>query len=435
MQGHRDKHAAWVLSGVCVRIAQKMGLHRDGESLNLTPFETEMRRRLWWNLVIHDSGLAIMSGLSYSVISMNWTTKLPRNLNDAELFPGSTEPIHDREGPTEMGFSILMYTVWRFIIKWQRDHPGFEAAMLGYNMDTYRSKFGGLAGNSSTALEFPYGMYRELVDSFEEELNELLDRYIDPAAGPSHAVAWAVPGMLIQKLRDTLVPFTELPEYGTEIFSPSDNVFRLGVASLDNNAELFDLLERNGFMWHHKLHFQGEMFTAMVAQLVHRPKGSLSERGWRGVDIVYRFHPELYDMSQRQNVTLRSFVMKAWKNRALALAEQGQTAAPIPVAVCELTKTFPEGRVPDVTTPMSTASSGGAREGSMPASRQGSNRWGPTTGTAPVPTATFGGDLTFGGMLDMGAMDWDMFADNMAQERGNLSGLGYPLGGNIAPPW
>src|SRR5690554_228432 len=106
-----------------------MGLHRDGETLNLTPFETEMRRRLWWNLVMHDSGLALMSGLSYSVISLNWTTKVPRNINDAELFPDSNEPIPDRDGPTEMGFSILMATIYRFIIRWHRDHPGFEAAV------------------------------------------------------------------------------------------------------------------------------------------------------------------------------------------------------------------------------------------------------------------------------------------------------------------
>lgn len=412
-----------------MRIAQKMGLHRDGESLNLTPFETEMRRRLWWNLVVHDSGLAIMSGLSYSVISLNWTTKLPRNLNDAELFPGSTEPIQDREGPTEMGFSILMYTVWRFIIKWHRDHPGFEAAMLGYDMSSYQSKLGGMTDASNATLEFPYGMYRDLVNTFEEELNALLDKYIDPAAGPSHTVAWAVPRMLIEKLRDTLVPYTDLPEYGVEIFSPSDNLFRLGVASLENSRELFDLLERNGFLWHHKLHFQVEMFTAMVAQLVHRPKGALADRAWRGVDIVYRYHTELYDMSHRKHVTLRSFVMKAWKARALVLAEQGATGAPLPVAVCELTKTFPEGRVPDVATPVSVASSSaGAREAG-----RGGGRFGSVGG--PGGAAAFGGDLTFGGMLDMGTLDWDMFADNMAQERGNLSGLGYPaLGGNIGPP-
>lgn len=420
-----------------------MGLHRDGESLNLTPFETEMRRRLWWNLVMHDSALAIMSGLSYSVISLNWTTKLPSNLNDAELFPGSTEAIQDREGPTEMGFSILMYSIWRFIIKWHRDHPGFEAAVLGYDMDTYKSKFGGMTDTSGATIEFPYGMYRELVDSFEEELVALQHKYVDPAAGPSHAVAWALPKMIVEKLRDTLVPYTELPEYGVEVFTARDNLFRMGVASLESNAEFFDILERNGFMWHHKLHFQVDLFTAMVAQLIHRPTGTLTDRAWKGVDTIYRYHPELYDMSSRQHVTLRSFIMKAWRNRTKTLAEQGlPLPGPVPVAVCELTKTFPEGRVPDVSTPASMGSAPGPREGGMGMGQgqgQGQGpgaRWGmgpPPPGATSTPLTS---DVAFGGMLDMGAMDWDMFADTMAQERGNLSGLGYPaIGGNIAPPW
>lgn len=425
-----------------------MGLHRDGESLNLTPFETEMRRRLWWTLVVHDSGLAIMSGLSYSVISVNWTTKLPRNLNDAELFPGSTEPIPDRDGPTEMGFSIMMFTVWRQIIKWHRDDPGFEAAMMGYDVDPSRSSLNGLSSPGGPGRGEPqnqygsYRSYRELLDAFEDELHALQDKYIDPAAGPSHAVAWAVPGMLVEKLRDTLVRLTDLPEYGTEVLTARDNLFRLGIASLENNQEFFELLERNGFLWHHKLHFQAEMFTAMVAQMVHRPRGTLADRAWRGVDIVYRYHPELYDMSQRKHVTLRTFVMKAWKNRAVALAEDGKPGEPLPAVVHELTKTFPEGRVPDVSTPASAASSAGAREGSMPggggggggSSRAGHGRWAAMEGGRPM--ATWGGDLTFGPYLDVESMDWDMFADNVAQERGNLPGLGYPaLGGNLGPPW
>ena len=42
-----DSHLPTMVS-LLVNIAQSMGLHRDGEQFNLPPFETEMRRRLWW---------------------------------------------------------------------------------------------------------------------------------------------------------------------------------------------------------------------------------------------------------------------------------------------------------------------------------------------------------------------------------------------------
>ncbi|KAK7214682.1 hypothetical protein V2G26_002685 [Clonostachys chloroleuca] len=45
LHGRHDAHVTCVLSGVCIRIAQKMGLHRDGQLLGLPPFDTEMRSR------------------------------------------------------------------------------------------------------------------------------------------------------------------------------------------------------------------------------------------------------------------------------------------------------------------------------------------------------------------------------------------------------
>ena len=48
----RSQMNCYLLSSVCIRIMLKMGLHRDPSKLkNLSPFEGEMRRRIW-NLAI-----------------------------------------------------------------------------------------------------------------------------------------------------------------------------------------------------------------------------------------------------------------------------------------------------------------------------------------------------------------------------------------------
>lgn len=54
----------WSLTSVAVRIAQGMDLERDGVSLGLPPFETEMRRRIWWLLKTHDFRTAELCGLA-----------------------------------------------------------------------------------------------------------------------------------------------------------------------------------------------------------------------------------------------------------------------------------------------------------------------------------------------------------------------------------
>lgn len=51
MRTQVDSHTFWILTGVAIRLAQRMGLHRDGESLGLPPFEVQMRRRLFWQLL------------------------------------------------------------------------------------------------------------------------------------------------------------------------------------------------------------------------------------------------------------------------------------------------------------------------------------------------------------------------------------------------
>jgi hypothetical protein len=46
-----------------IRIAQRMGLHNESTYTRYTAVEAEMRRRLWWSLVIFDHRMCEMSDL------------------------------------------------------------------------------------------------------------------------------------------------------------------------------------------------------------------------------------------------------------------------------------------------------------------------------------------------------------------------------------
>lgn len=50
-----DARIFWTLTGLVVRLAQALGCHRDGSHFDMSPFECEMRRRLWWHVCILDS--------------------------------------------------------------------------------------------------------------------------------------------------------------------------------------------------------------------------------------------------------------------------------------------------------------------------------------------------------------------------------------------
>ena len=62
MRNVYNAHTSWTLMGLAQRLAEGMGLHRDGTYLGLSPFETEMRRRLWWMMRMFDSHMAELAG-------------------------------------------------------------------------------------------------------------------------------------------------------------------------------------------------------------------------------------------------------------------------------------------------------------------------------------------------------------------------------------
>lgn len=104
-----EARAVWTLTGLALRIAQNMGLHIDGTLLGLSPFETEIRRRVWWQLKMHDFRAAELSGQAkFRDFELDPTApKRPTNVNDDELYPSMTQFPTESLKPTEMIWCAL----------------------------------------------------------------------------------------------------------------------------------------------------------------------------------------------------------------------------------------------------------------------------------------------------------------------------------------
>ncbi|KAK6383021.1 hypothetical protein LTS17_003691 [Exophiala oligosperma] len=97
----------WVLNGLAIRLAQSVGMHRDGASLRLSPFETEMRLRLWWHLCILESRAPEDQGFQPTVDVTNRELRLPLNVNDNQIYPDMTQFPTESDGWTEMSFFLI----------------------------------------------------------------------------------------------------------------------------------------------------------------------------------------------------------------------------------------------------------------------------------------------------------------------------------------
>lgn len=310
LQSQYNRHASWVLSGSLVRIAISMGYHRDGETLKLPPFETEMRRRIWWQIVNYDLKLTVDCGFRHQSIPTDFNTKQPLNLNDADLYPDASGELKSREGPTEMAFMLVSHRLTEFMLD-EKSRLTVESTILGQ-------------GTPELPLN-PDTMERNrlLVQTLEQDLLEIERRFLSPTAGNAHLAALGLRPHLINRLNDTMRPMNEAPEWGTEIFGPKDNIFKLLLCTSENIGDAYRHMKEWGFGWFVRLHFHLEIMASLSSFMYQRPICDFSDRSWRVFDNLYREFPELHNFGQRAHITQAQFTLKAWDAREQAYHNSG----------------------------------------------------------------------------------------------------------------
>jgi hypothetical protein len=81
-----DPFQLWLVLGVVLRIAMRMGYHREPSHYPaISPFEGEMRRRLWYLMFIYDVLTSFSVGLPAMMRQMQWDTRSPTNLADTDF--------------------------------------------------------------------------------------------------------------------------------------------------------------------------------------------------------------------------------------------------------------------------------------------------------------------------------------------------------------
>lgn len=396
-------------------MAQKLGYHRDGEQLALTPYETEMRRRIFWQLLMHDNMAAAFSGITNQFNASQWDTKPPSNINDADLFPGSMEPVQPRQGPTEMIFVMVMCEVHEFHKCAHHENAAdFEAAVMGQDLEG--------EADSSFRHQAMFEKMRTEVSNVDRKLKEIEEMYCDPSAGNVHMAALAIRPMFTKDFDKILVPMREQPEWGTEIFGPKDNLFKLMVTSNEHRAMVHETMHKVGFQWFMKNKFQLDFFAYLTGQLIIHTQGTLSDRGWECVRATYKDHPELFDVSQKPNLAQAQFTLRAWRAREVTYAKNGWPLE-TPTYIQQLRDLVPSG---------DGRSSGKASANVTPSvSMDGLHLTSPQQGQQPSQQMDTSMNSNVDGFMNMPAFTWDMFGDMMPNNSDQFSAAvfgGYGLG-------
>ena len=296
-----DPRSLWTLTGLAVRIGQRMGLHRDGLSLGLSLFETEIRRRVWWQIAILDSRSAELSGSSNSSLPCFENFKLPLNVNDSDLNVSMTELPAHQAGPTEMIFCMIRYEFGTFLVNSQssklRPATSFDGFVQGLSGDPKS-----LSGKEKA------------IGELERHLEDNYLRYCDPAT-PLHFISITVARTGIAVLKFRMHSHLQAQDQGATISQAEQDalfVNALKIIGSYNLAHSSKIMQR--FLWHTSVHFQWPALIHALSELRKRTIGDEVDEAWQQIGEVYDNHPEM--LSEGKSALSRAvgnLTIKAWE--------------------------------------------------------------------------------------------------------------------------
>lgn len=250
-----------------IRLAYALGLHRDGTALGLSPFETDMRRRLWYQICALDFLSSDTSGTVPSISQFD--SKLPLNINDADLRPEMTELPEPRIGVTEMTFVLIQNEIINTQRRLRQNSSTGDFSMIGPKLTIAEKE----------------GILQELSDHLESTYLQYCDN-----AGPILGSAATLARLMVSNL--------SLVNYGLVGGDPSnsidllpqatkDRLFRTCIGSIEQTRSLAVDSDTKKFAWIFKAEVQWYAMAYILREVGLREPSELVEKGWEVVDRVF----------------------------------------------------------------------------------------------------------------------------------------------------
>jgi hypothetical protein len=300
-----DTKFCWTLVGLLIRVAQGMGLHRDGVHLKLSPFETEIRRRLWWAILLLDVRAAEEQGTDLIIGYRGYDTELPGNLNDSDLEVDATKMPESREGRSDSAVSILRFeicsTVRRFLL------AGTAMAYASQDPPDEDS----ISDREALLIE----VYERVENRFLKHLANETDSLYWAAAMLARIIMGKMCLVLYQpllfsksdeKLTDEIrqrayVAAIEVTEYGQRL-------------NMDPRCKQYHWLFRTYTTWH--------AVAYTLIETCRRPWTALVERGWQAITSHPRTAFDAKPSSDQSALfmPLRKLYMRARRHRTAEIA-------------------------------------------------------------------------------------------------------------------
>ena len=322
----RDNHeprAIWSLTGAMIRIADGMGMQLDGSLLGLSPFETELRRRIWWQIKMHDFRAAELGGqakLRYFEVD-DTTPKKPANVNDSDLHPTMLQAPHESTKATEM--------IW---VMFRSELANFAASQKVKMQKKGKAMF--------SSEEYPAMDDLKMKDEFISKLEDMLEakylRFCDPSQ-PLQFLTLVMGRASINLMRFLSHHPRRWAKLDKVPASEQDYVWNVTLQLLEHYRIVQTNPQLHLFAWNTPYFIQWHAVIHMLDTLRADPLHLDAAKAWGLIDALYENNSEMLLSTNRPIfVAVGNLCLKAFNARVAALTREDKQLSDPPEYIAKL---------------------------------------------------------------------------------------------------
>ncbi|KAI9687577.1 MAG: hypothetical protein M1822_002187 [Bathelium mastoideum] len=307
-----DPQSLSSMLSVAIRIAQRMGLHSESACAKCNPLEAEMRRRLWWSLVLFDNRIGEMAQHKTASLSPAWDCRIPRNLDDSDLRPEMKDLPAAQEKPTEALFAVA-----------RSDIGDFTRSTM-YHLDFTNPTLKSLVKDARRSA-LPAG--GEVV-VLEKVIEEKYLKFCDPEVPLHFMTIWTTRAYLAKcRLEEYWSTFPDWSVSQTE--AQRDAAISYALSRLECDTKITSSPLTKGFSWLTHCYFPFPSYLFISQDLRRRPASKQAERAWEVMSDNYRAHFDFTDgMLSPFFKIFAKLVLQAWEARQAISGQSGEHLAP-----------------------------------------------------------------------------------------------------------
>ncbi|KAH7071186.1 hypothetical protein BKA63DRAFT_68406 [Paraphoma chrysanthemicola] len=303
--------------GITARIAQRMGIHDEATNSKHPPLEAELRRRLWWSLVLFDARVSEMTDFRLGLLLPTWDCKQPSSVNDFDLRHEMKRPPEVHSLTSEALFAVLRAEFGNFI-RYSACHLDFVNPAL-----------------KAVAEAAPRKSYT--LEAFEEMIEAKYLQKCDSQIPLHYMTTWWARGQLakcrfIEHISYCSTTSTQLTD------KERDAGISSAISMLECDTKLMTSQAIKSYRWMIYLNFPFPAYVHIVQDLRRRPLGEHTRAAWdvMGENCIARFR----DLKDRNNPMERKgsaffkifagIVLHAWTARQAALTHSNGNDLELP---------------------------------------------------------------------------------------------------------